>query len=91
MAEFADGLDHDLRKIKEDMAEHAQSADSYFEGVKAHADHLKVKLQNSMEAITTDFKASASLNVKQLANQSSRRLHHPSRAPSAVPWIFSAC
>lgn len=69
MAEFADGLDHDLRKIKEDMAEHARSAGSYFEGVKAHADHLKIKLQNSMEVIITDFKASPGLNIKQLAKK----------------------
>jgi hypothetical protein len=58
MAEFASGLDEDLQRIKANMAEHARSADSYFEGVKAHADHIKAKFQRSMETMSSDFKVS---------------------------------
>jgi hypothetical protein len=56
MGEFADGLEHDLQKIKEHMAEHARSTDAYFEGMKSQADHMKSRLQNSMEALSTEFK-----------------------------------
>lgn len=58
MAEFANGLEDDLKNIKLNMAAHAQTAESYFEGVKAHAEHLKVKLQESVETLSGDFKVS---------------------------------
>lgn len=61
MAEFADGLNDYLQKSKENMADHARSVDSYFESVKSHADHLRVKLQHSMKAVTTDFKVEINL------------------------------
>jgi len=59
LAEFTDGLEDDLKSIKYSMAEHARNADSYFEGVKIHAENLKIKLQESVEAFSGDFKVSA--------------------------------
>lgn len=56
MAEFANGLEDDLRTLKLNMAEHARTADSYFEGVKSHADSLRAKLQDSVDMISSDFK-----------------------------------
>ena len=58
MAEFADGLDEDLRIIKENMAEHARSAASYFQGVKSYAENVTAIVQHSIEAISTDFSVS---------------------------------
>jgi hypothetical protein len=55
MAEFSNGLSNDLQAIKDSMAEHARSADSYFEGVKSHSEQLKAKIMHSVEAISADF------------------------------------
>jgi len=64
MAEFADGLDEELRNIKQTMSDHARAADSYFDGLKSHADQLKTKLQNSMEMMSKDFKVGPVLNLR---------------------------
>lgn len=58
MAEFANGLNDDLKVIRENMAEHARSANSYFEGVKSHTEQLKTKILHSVEVITADFMVS---------------------------------
>jgi len=58
MAEFASGLDEELRNIKQTMSDQAHAAESYFSGVKSHTDQLKTKLQSSMESISKDFKVS---------------------------------
>ncbi|KAH8601289.1 hypothetical protein B0O99DRAFT_736507 [Bisporella sp. PMI_857] len=60
MAEFADGLDEDLRSIKQKMSDQAHATDSYFEGMKSQAEHLKNKIQVSIDSISTDFKEAAS-------------------------------
>ena len=56
MAEFADGLDEDLRIIKQKMVEHTHAAESYFDGVKNQAEILKTKIRGSMDSISADFK-----------------------------------
>jgi len=58
MADFADGLDRDLKFIKQTMSNHTRATDSYFEGVKSHADQLKIKLQASMDSMSKDLKVS---------------------------------
>lgn len=56
MAEFSNGLEEDLKNIKASLEEHARSAESYFDGVKLHADNIKIKLQDSVESLSSDFK-----------------------------------
>jgi hypothetical protein len=55
MAEFTDGLDKDLKHMRESMAEGARATNLYFEGMKTHLGDLRVEVQSSVEAMSTDI------------------------------------
>jgi hypothetical protein len=55
MNEFAENLDADLNHIKKNMAEHRQTADSYFRGLKAHLGDLGIEVRGAMTAISHDI------------------------------------
>lgn len=54
MKDLADGMESELRNLKESMAEHARATGSYFEGVMAHAEHMKSKFHGTFESLSND-------------------------------------
>lgn len=58
MADLADGMESDIKNMKERMEENSRAADLYFDGFMRHADHLKGKFQGTFEAISKDFTVS---------------------------------
>ena len=55
MNEFAENLDRDLNHIKKSMAEHRQTTDSYFRGLKTYLGDLGVELRGVMAAMSSDI------------------------------------
>jgi len=66
MAEFADDLDKDLKDFRQTMSDQTRAANTYFDGVKSHADQLKTKLQSSMESISKEVKVGKILKIRGL-------------------------
>lgn len=54
MSQFAADLENDLHDLKQNMADHARAADSYFEGVMTHAEALKTKVEGAFEVISSE-------------------------------------
>lgn len=55
MADFAEGLDSDLQRLKQNMAEQTQAMDTHFEGILSK---MKSKLQGTMEVAISGFMVS---------------------------------
>lgn len=55
MNEFAENLDTDLNDIKKKMAEHRQTADSYFTGLKSHLGDLGAEVRGAMAGMSNDI------------------------------------
>jgi hypothetical protein len=66
MAKFTDDLEGELRRSNENIAEHASSAGSYFESLKSYAENVTAAIQQSIEAISTDFSVSLLQQYNQL-------------------------
>lgn len=64
MSQFAADLEDDLRGLKQNMADHAKAADSYYEGVMTQAEALKTKVEGAFEIMTSE----ASVNIPQSNN-----------------------
>ena len=58
IAEFSQGVELELRKIKETMEEQTRATDSYFEGMMKQAQHLKANLQDTLETLSDDVMVS---------------------------------
>lgn len=74
MSQFSEDLDHDLRKLKREMADHAQAAGSYFDGLLTQADALKNKMQGAFDVVSDEAAARYSLFIEAFADRFTRRL-----------------
>ncbi|TGO45787.1 hypothetical protein BCON_0365g00050 [Botryotinia convoluta] len=54
MSQFAADLENDLHDLKQNMANHARAAESYFEGVMTQAEALKTKVEGAFETISSE-------------------------------------
>jgi hypothetical protein len=68
MSQFAEDLDHDLQKIRKDVAEHAHATESYFEGVLAQAEVLKQKVQGAFDTVSTEAMVSSLFTLMNITN-----------------------
>lgn len=60
MKQFAANLESDLQELNRHMADHARTAESYFEGIYVRAEALKNKVEGAFEIISSE--ASVSLH-----------------------------
>ncbi|PQE25448.1 nuclear membrane fusion Kar5 protein [Rutstroemia sp. NJR-2017a BBW] len=58
MTQFAANLESDLDDLNKHMADHARTADSYFEGIYARAEALKSKVEGAFEIISAEASVS---------------------------------
>ncbi|TGO46788.1 hypothetical protein BOTNAR_0565g00050 [Botryotinia narcissicola] len=54
MSQFAADLENDLHDLKQNMANHARAADSYFEGAMTQAEAIKTKVEGAFEVISSE-------------------------------------
>jgi hypothetical protein len=58
MTQFAANLESDLHDLHNHMADHARTAESYFEGIYARAEALKSKVEGAFEIISSEASVS---------------------------------
>lgn len=64
MADLASGMERDLQRFKESMADNARVADSYFEGIMVHTELLKSKIMETFDSVSADVRVSVSVDSK---------------------------